>query len=115
MIDGAVNSNMQPEAWEAHPPAAGKGRSLRFWQSILGAAFLSLLLVAVALFRALPAPGRDARLSAMAPVNRATDHSLTRYLQSGQWSADMRTLVSMFHYLVTPETVTATNRPVLPA
>ena len=114
IIDGAVDSNMQPEALGAHPRAVGKGRSLRFWQSILGAAFLSLMLVAVALFRALPAPGK-ADLSAMAPVRRATEHSLLHYLHSGQWRVDARTLASLVHYLVTPETVTTTNRPVLPA
>jgi hypothetical protein len=106
---------MQPEALGAHPPAAGTGRSLRFWQSILCAAFLSLMLVAVALFRAMPAPGRDSELAAMTPVSRAANHSLTHYLQSGQWRADARTLASMFQYLVTPETTTATNHPVLPA
>jgi hypothetical protein len=114
LIDGAVDSNMQREARGVNSPVAGRCRSLRFWQSILGAAFLFLLLVTVALFRALPAPG-PSELSAMASVSRATDHSLTHYLQSGRWRADVHTLASMVHYLVTPETVTATNRPVLPA
>jgi hypothetical protein len=81
---------------------------------MLGVAFLCLLLVGVALFRALPAPGRLPD-SALAPVTRAMDHSLTHYLQSGQWRADLRTLASMFRYLVTPDTATVSNRPVMPA
>lgn len=114
---GAVESNMQPEdlGAQAHTHARGTGRSLGFWQGVLGVAFLCLVLVAVALFRALPAPGAPSELSAMTSVSRATQHSLTHYLQSGRWRADVRTLASMVHYLVTPDTVTATNRPVLPA
>src|SRR5215471_11589426 len=102
MINGAVGSNMQPEAPGADTGSAGRGRSLRFWQSILGAAFLSLMLVGVALFRALPAPGISADFSAIASVSSARDHSLSHYLHSGQWRADARTLASLVHYLVTP-------------
>jgi len=111
--DGTVNSNNQSATLRAEAPSGGTRWSLRFWQGILGAAFLCLLLVCVALFRALPAPGRPFELSA--PVSHSSAPSLTHYLQSGQWRADVRTLASMFHYLVTPETVTTTNRPVLPA
>jgi len=109
-----VNSNTQSPGARAQARSLETGGgSLRFWQRMLGAAFFCLLLVGVALFRALPAPGRQ--LEPSPPVSRATDHSLNHYLQSRQWRADMRTLASLFHYLVTPDTVTATNRPVMPA
>jgi hypothetical protein len=94
---------------------SGSTRSSSFWTRIIGISFAGLLLVGVAMFRALPAPGRPPGAPASASVGRTADHSLSHYLQSGQWRADMRTLVSMFRYLVTPETATVTNRPVMPA
>lgn len=93
------------------------GRSLRFWQGMLGAGLIGLLLMALAMFRALPAPGTPQSAAALGPVRRAGDHSINYYFQSGQWRADIRTLASLFHYLMTPDggTGTVTNRPVLPA
>jgi hypothetical protein len=109
-----VNSKKQSPGAGAQARSLGLGGgSLRFWQRMLGAAFFCLILVGVALFRALPAPDRQFELSP--PVSRATDHSLNHYLQSGQWRADVRTLASLFHYLVTPDAVAATNRAVMPA
>jgi hypothetical protein len=116
IIRGTFNSNNQSQGASAQARSlATGGRSLRFWQRMLGAAFLCLVLVGVALFRALPAPGPHADMSALTAISRATDHSLAHYLHSGQWRADLRTLASMVQYLVTPDSVTATNRPVLPA
>jgi len=110
-----LDSNRQAEGVGTQAPPVRTGWSLRFWQCTLATGFLCLLLTGVALFRALPAPGRSRDASTLASARYLADHSFGYYIQSGQWRADIKTLASMVHYLVTPETVTTTNRPVLPA
>lgn len=114
--NAVFSSKKRPEKPMLHPQTV-PGRSLRVWQRMIGAAFLCLLLVAVAMFHALPAPGKPERIAASAPVRGVSAHSINYYFQSGQWRADMRTLAAMFHYLMTPDTGngTGTNRAVMPA
>lgn len=112
-INGTFHSSNQSKG-PAQP--VGSRRSLRFWQRLLGIGLLGFLLLAMAMFRTLPAPGTPPGAAASAPI-RPGDHSLNHYFQSGQWRADMRTLAALFHYLMTPDNGTGnvSNRPVMPA
>ena len=114
IIQGTVNSKKHSDCAKSPGRTLENGRSLRVWQRVLGAGLLCLILLGVAMFRALPAPGTPPRAAASTPVHRASDHSLNHYFQSGQWRADMRTLASLFHYLMTPDSGmgAVTNRPV---